>query len=163
LVSSPLGILSLASQSLTRNSILGVSSLWFYRVGESGQRGQSVCILCVCVFAFDLCVIFIVFVVFFMFILFPHHKSRESVRIGPHPGGPPLISAVGGAHQPRYGKFSGLVPRIHGIIGVQQAQSQKSTWVLSPATWVHSPNSEVHFIFASSTWLKNWKFTSNLL
>jgi hypothetical protein len=29
--------------------------------------------------------VFIVFVVFFMFILFPRHKSRESVKIGPHP------------------------------------------------------------------------------
>jgi hypothetical protein len=47
LVTSPLRILSLASQSLTRNSTLGVSSLWFYWVGESGQRGQPVCILCV--------------------------------------------------------------------------------------------------------------------
>jgi hypothetical protein len=28
-------------------------------------------LVCVCVFAFDLCVMFIVFVVFFVFILFP--------------------------------------------------------------------------------------------
>jgi hypothetical protein len=38
------------------------------------------------VFAFDL---FIVFIVFFVFILVPRHKSRESVKIGPHPRGHP--------------------------------------------------------------------------
>jgi hypothetical protein len=43
----------------------------------------------VCVFAFDLCVMFIVFVVFFVFILVPCHKSHESVKIGPHPRGHP--------------------------------------------------------------------------
>jgi hypothetical protein len=38
------------------------------------------------VFVFDL---FIVFIVFFVFILVPRHKSRESVKIGPHPRGHP--------------------------------------------------------------------------
>jgi hypothetical protein len=79
LVSSPLGILSLASQSLTRNSTLGVSSLRFYWVGESGQRGQPVYILCVCV-----CLRFVCHVH-----PLPRHKSRESVKIGPHPRGHP--------------------------------------------------------------------------
>jgi hypothetical protein len=37
---------------------------------------------------FDLCVEYIVF------ILFPRHKSRESVKIGPHPWGQPLSAAV---------------------------------------------------------------------
>jgi hypothetical protein len=40
----------------------------------------------VCEFAFDL---FTVFIVFFVFILVPRHKSRESVKIGPHPRGCP--------------------------------------------------------------------------
>jgi hypothetical protein len=35
----------------------------------------------------DLCVVFTVFVLFFVFILLPRHKSRESVKIGPHPWG----------------------------------------------------------------------------
>jgi hypothetical protein len=38
------------------------------------------------VFAF---VLFIMFIVFFVFILIPRHKSRESVKIGPHPRGHP--------------------------------------------------------------------------
>jgi hypothetical protein len=41
------------------------------------------------VFAFDFCVMFIVFIVFFVFILVPRHKSRESMKIGPHPRGHP--------------------------------------------------------------------------
>jgi hypothetical protein len=41
------------------------------------------------VFAFDLFIIFIMFFVFFVFILVPCHKSRESVKIGPHPRGHP--------------------------------------------------------------------------
>jgi hypothetical protein len=41
------------------------------------------------VFAFDL---FIVFIMFFVFILVPHHKYRESVKIGPHPRGHPSSS-----------------------------------------------------------------------
>jgi hypothetical protein len=45
------------------------------------------------VFAFDL---FIVFIVFFVFILVPRHKSRESVKIGPHPGGHPSSQFVPG-------------------------------------------------------------------
>jgi hypothetical protein len=49
-----------------------------------------VCILCVCVFAFDLCVVFIVFIVLFVCILFPRHKSHEYMKIGPHPRGQPL-------------------------------------------------------------------------
>jgi hypothetical protein len=40
----------------------------------------------VCVFSFDLCVVFIVF---FVFILVPCHKSHESMKIGPHPRGHP--------------------------------------------------------------------------
>jgi hypothetical protein len=36
--------------------------------------------------AFDL---YVVFIVFFMFILLPCHKSRESMKIGPHPRGHP--------------------------------------------------------------------------
>jgi hypothetical protein len=40
------------------------------------------------VFAFDL------FIVFFVFILVPRHKSRESVKIGPHPRGHPSSSAL---------------------------------------------------------------------
>jgi hypothetical protein len=40
----------------------------------------------VCVFAFDL---FIMFIVFFVFIPVPCHKSHESVKIGPHPRGQP--------------------------------------------------------------------------
>jgi hypothetical protein len=40
----------------------------------------------VCEFVFDL---FIVFIVFFVFIPVPRHKSRESVKIGPHPRGCP--------------------------------------------------------------------------
>jgi hypothetical protein len=43
-------------------------------------------LVCVCVFAFDL---FLVFIVFFVFILISRHKSRESVKIGPHPRGHP--------------------------------------------------------------------------
>jgi hypothetical protein len=63
-----------------------------------------VCVcVCVCVFAFDLCVVFIVFVVFFMFILLPHHKSCESMKIGPHPWGQ-IIS---------YGISSLWLPRIY--------------------------------------------------
>jgi hypothetical protein len=42
----------------------------------------------VCVFAFDL------FIMFFMFILFPRHKSHESVKIGPHPKGQPLSYGI---------------------------------------------------------------------
>jgi hypothetical protein len=44
-----------------------------------------------------LCVVFIVFVVFFVFILFPHHKSHESVKIGPHPRGHPSSDAASSA------------------------------------------------------------------
>jgi hypothetical protein len=33
--------------------------------------------------------VFIMFFVFFVFILVPRHKSRESVKIGPHPRGHP--------------------------------------------------------------------------
>jgi hypothetical protein len=51
-------------------------------------------LVCVCVFAFDLCVVFIVFFVFFEFILVPRHKSRESVKIGPHPRGHPSSAFV---------------------------------------------------------------------
>jgi hypothetical protein len=40
----------------------------------------------VCVFAFDL---FIVFIVFFVFIPDSLHQSCESVKIGPHPRGCP--------------------------------------------------------------------------
>jgi hypothetical protein len=46
------------------------------------------------VFAFDLCVVFIVFIVFFMFIIVLRHKSRESVKIGPHPRGCPSSQKV---------------------------------------------------------------------
>jgi hypothetical protein len=46
------------------------------------------------VFAFDLCVMFIMFVMFFEFIIFPRHKSRESVKIGPHPWGQPLAYGI---------------------------------------------------------------------
>jgi hypothetical protein len=46
----------------------------------------------VCVYMpFDLCVMFIMF---FVFILFPCHKSRESVKIGPHPRGQPLSYGI---------------------------------------------------------------------
>jgi hypothetical protein len=41
------------------------------------------------VFAFDLFIVFFVLIVFFVFIPDPLHKSRESVKIGPHPGGCP--------------------------------------------------------------------------
>jgi hypothetical protein len=43
------------------------------------------------VFAFDL---FIVFIVFFVFILAIRPKSRESVKIGPHPRGHPTSDGV---------------------------------------------------------------------
>jgi hypothetical protein len=46
------------------------------------------------VFAFDLFIAFVVFVVFFVFFVFipvSRLKSRESVKIGPHPRGHPLI------------------------------------------------------------------------
>jgi hypothetical protein len=33
---------------------------------------------------------FFMFVVLFVFILVPHHKSRESMKIEPHPWGHPL-------------------------------------------------------------------------
>jgi hypothetical protein len=46
-----------------------------------------VCV-CVCVFAFDL------FIVFFVFILVPHHKSRESGKIRPHPRGHPSSKSL---------------------------------------------------------------------
>jgi hypothetical protein len=49
------------------------------------------CVSCVCVFAFDLCVVFIVF---FVFILFPRHQSRESVKIRPHLRGQPLSYGI---------------------------------------------------------------------
>jgi hypothetical protein len=45
-------------------------------------------LVCVCVFAFDLCVVFIVF------ILVPRRKSREFVKIGPHPRGHPTSLIV---------------------------------------------------------------------
>jgi hypothetical protein len=60
----------------------------------------------VCVFAFDLCVVFIMFVVFFVFILFPYHKSRESVKIGPHPRG----------HPTSYGISSFWLPQIYSCL-----------------------------------------------
>jgi hypothetical protein len=54
------------------------------------------CVSCVCVFAFDLCVMF---TVFFMFILVPRHKSRESVKIGPQGVTPyHMVSAAFGCH-----------------------------------------------------------------
>jgi hypothetical protein len=34
------------------------------------------------------------FIVFFVFILLPRHKSRESVKIGPHPWGQPLSYGI---------------------------------------------------------------------
>jgi hypothetical protein len=43
---------------------------------------------------FELCVEFIVFMVFFVFILFPRHKSRESMKIEPHPWGQPLSYVI---------------------------------------------------------------------
>jgi hypothetical protein len=60
-----------------------------------------VCILCVCVFAFDLFIVFFVFIVFFMFILVPRHKSRESVKIGPHPRGCPSSYGISSFWLPR--------------------------------------------------------------
>jgi hypothetical protein len=39
--------------------------------------------------------VFIVFVAFFVFILLPHHKSRESVKIRPHPWVQPLSASIG--------------------------------------------------------------------
>jgi hypothetical protein len=54
----------------------------------------------VCVFAFNLCVMFIVF------ILFPHHQSRESMKIGPHPRG----------HPSSYGISSFWLPRIYSYL-----------------------------------------------
>jgi hypothetical protein len=67
-----------------------------------------VCILCVCVcvFAFDLFIVIIVFIVFFVFILVPHHKSHESVKIGPHPRG----------HPSSYGISSFWLPRIYSCL-----------------------------------------------
>jgi hypothetical protein len=67
------------------------------------------CVSCVCVFAFDL------FIMFFMFILIPRHKSRESVKIGPHPRGHPSSEASrgrrhwrsGGGHAGAQGGHSG--------------------------------------------------------
>jgi hypothetical protein len=35
-----------------------------------------------------------VFIVFFVFVPFPHHKSRESMKIGPHPWGQPLSYGI---------------------------------------------------------------------
>jgi hypothetical protein len=52
-----------------------------WRIGPT--RTTGVYLVCVSL-PFDLCVEFIVF---FVFILFPSHKSRESVKIGPHPLG----------------------------------------------------------------------------
>jgi hypothetical protein len=57
----------------------------------------------VCEFAFDL---FIMFIVFFVFILVPSHKSRESVKIGPHLGG----------HPTSYGISSFWLPRIYSCL-----------------------------------------------
>jgi hypothetical protein len=37
--------------------------------------------------------LFIMFIMFFVFILVPHHKYRESVKIGPHPRGHPSSGA----------------------------------------------------------------------
>jgi hypothetical protein len=90
LVSSPLGILSLASQSLTRNSTLWVSSCDSIELVNWANEDNR-CVSCVCVFAFDLCVEFIMF---FVFILLPRHKSRKSVKIGPHPRGQPLSKPI---------------------------------------------------------------------
>jgi hypothetical protein len=45
---------------------------------------------------------FIVFVVFFVFILLPRHKSRESVKIGPHPMGHPSSNGKGTRLQLKY-------------------------------------------------------------
>jgi hypothetical protein len=37
---------------------------------------------------------FVVFFMFFVFILVPRHKSRESVKIGPHLGGHPTSAGT---------------------------------------------------------------------
>jgi hypothetical protein len=52
------------------------------------------CVSCVCVFAFDL---------FIVFIRVPRHKSHESIKIGPHPRG----------HPSSYGIRSFWLPRIY--------------------------------------------------
>jgi hypothetical protein len=102
LVSSPIGILLQEYQSLTRNSTLGVSSLWFYWVGELGQWGQPVSILCVCVCLWFVCRVHRVLRVHPP----PRHKSRESVKIGPHPRGQPQS----------YGISSLWLPQIYSCV-----------------------------------------------
>jgi hypothetical protein len=42
-----------------------------------------------------------VFLVFFIYILIPRHKSRESVKIGPHLGGHPTSYDISSFWLPR--------------------------------------------------------------
>jgi hypothetical protein len=50
--------------------------------------------------------LFVVFIMYIVFILFPRHKSRESMKIGPHPRGQPLS----------YGISSFWLPRIYSYV-----------------------------------------------
>jgi hypothetical protein len=69
-----------------------------------------VCILCVCVFAFDL------FIVFFVFILVPRHKSRESVKIRPPSRGHPLSALpFSWSSKPEWAECTA---RLHGLVGI---------------------------------------------
>jgi hypothetical protein len=65
--------------------------LWSWWIGPT--RTTGVYLVCVS-FPFDLCVVFIMFIMFFVFVLLPRHKSRESVKIGPHPRGQPLSTCL---------------------------------------------------------------------
>jgi hypothetical protein len=69
-----------------------------------------------------------------------------------------------GAHRPRYGEFVGPDPRVHGPIYRCSTNPVTGINVSSQPSYAFiGPKCEVCFISDSSTWLKNWKFTSNLI
>jgi hypothetical protein len=76
------------------------------------------------VFVFDLCV---VFVVLFVFILFPRHKSRESMKIRPHPRGHPSSDDLESFPQ-RWRRAAGVRCPGRCALGAEKIGQEKGIW-----------------------------------